>query len=81
MCVDEKSGMQAVERKYSTKSTQPGKAVRVELEYQRHGTLSLILSYDVLIEGIYGRTGRFYHEGELRIILDNLNTHEVLTPK
>lgn len=45
---DEKTGIQALERKYPTKSMKPGKPERIEFEYIRHGTLSLIASFDVV---------------------------------
>ncbi|MEO0853217.1 MAG: transposase [Cyanobacteria bacterium J06648_11] len=44
---DEKTGMQAIERKYPTKPTQPGLIERREFEYIRHGTQCLIANFDV----------------------------------
>jgi transposase len=92
VCVDEKTGMQAIERKHPTKSAQPGKAVRVEFEYKRHGTQSLISSYDVITGGVYATCGKtrtaddlvefmeelagIYDEGDVHIIWDNLNIHK-----
>ncbi|THF72373.1 IS630 family transposase [Cohnella fermenti] len=46
-CVDEKSGMQANEKIYETQLPQVRKAGRVEFEYIRHGTQTLISSFDV----------------------------------
>lgn len=45
--VDEMTGIQALERKYPDKPVIPGKAARVEFEYIRHGTTSLIGFFDV----------------------------------
>ena len=45
---DEKTGMQALERKYETKPVRPGLVERVEFEYVRHGTLSLMANFDVV---------------------------------
>lgn len=45
--VDEKTGMQAVERKYPTKPTRPGMIERREFEYIRHGTLCLTANFEV----------------------------------
>ncbi|MCP3661410.1 MAG: IS630 family transposase [Gammaproteobacteria bacterium] len=45
---DEKTGIQATERKYSGKPTIPGKIERIEGEYIRHGTLCLIASFHVV---------------------------------
>lgn len=44
---DEKTGMQATERKYPTLPTRPGLSERIEFEYIRHGTLCLIPSFNV----------------------------------
>jgi transposase len=45
---DEKTGMQAIERLHETKPVRPGLVERVEFEYIRHGTLSLIANFDVV---------------------------------
>jgi transposase len=45
---DEKTGMQALERLHATKPVRPGLIERVEFEYIRHGTLSLIANFDVV---------------------------------
>ncbi len=47
LCTDEKTGMQATERKYETKTALPGQPARYESEYIRHGTQSLIGSFNV----------------------------------
>lgn len=44
---DEKTGMQALERLHETKPVRPGLVERVEFEYVRHGTLSLIANLEV----------------------------------
>lgn len=48
MSVDEKTGMQALERLHETKPVRPGLVERVEFEYIRHGTLCLIANFDVV---------------------------------
>jgi hypothetical protein len=45
--VDEMTGIQALERKYPDKPTAPGQIARIEFEYSRHGTVSLIAFFDV----------------------------------
>ena len=45
--VDEMTGIQALEHKYPDKPVMPGKTVRMEFEYIRHGTTSLIGFFDV----------------------------------
>ena len=45
--VDEKTGIQALERKYRTIPAKPGKLQRREFEYIRHGTLCLIANFEI----------------------------------
>lgn len=58
--VDEKTGIQALERKYPTKPTKPGFDERREFEYIRHGVQCLIASFHVatgkVIESTVGET-------------------------
>lgn len=44
---DEMTGIQAIERAYPTETMTLGEVERVEFEYIRHGTLSLIANWDV----------------------------------
>ncbi len=44
---DELTGIQALERKAPTKLLRPGLVERREFEYERHGTLSAIVNFDV----------------------------------
>ena len=63
--IDEKTGIQALERIASDKRTMPGNPKKREVEYKRHGTLCLIPSFDVA-------TGRIveYSIGQTRNELD-----------
>lgn len=45
--VDEKTGIQALERIHPTRPMEPGKPEAVEFEYQRHGTQALIANFEV----------------------------------
>lgn len=45
--VDEKTGIQALERIHPTQPAKPGQVERVEFEYQRHGTQALIANFEV----------------------------------
>jgi len=47
LSVDEKSGMQATERKHATQYPLPAKPGRYEYEYTRHGTQSLLTAFNV----------------------------------
>lgn len=45
--VDEKTGIQALERNHPDKPTRPGRVERREFEYTRHGTQALIAGFEV----------------------------------
>jgi DDE superfamily endonuclease len=48
ICTDEMTGIQAKERQAPDLPLRPGKSLRQEFEYIRHGTQSLIASFDVV---------------------------------
>ena len=48
MCIDEMTGIQAIERKEKDLLPRPGKVQRREFEYIRHGTQTLIANFDVV---------------------------------
>jgi hypothetical protein len=50
--LDEMTGIQALERVMPEIDMKPGRCVRVEFEYQRHGTQSLIATFNVATGGI-----------------------------
>lgn len=92
ICVDEKTGIQALERKYPDIVMEPGTPVRREFEYVRHGTLALMGAYDVRRGKIFGfmsedtKAPTFidlldlidecYPEGCGHIVCDNVATHD-----
>jgi hypothetical protein len=92
ICVDEKTGMQALARKYADIPMKPGQPVRREFEYVRHGTLCLMGAYDVRHRKLFGfvsedhDTATFvdllnvvatcYPTGKGHIICDNLSAHD-----
>jgi transposase len=45
--VDEKTGIQAIERDYPTQPAETGQVERVEYNYDRHGTQALIANFEV----------------------------------
>ena len=47
LSIDEMTGIQALERKSPDQLKRPGKRERQEFEYIRHGTQTLIASFDV----------------------------------
>ena len=91
LSIDEKTGMQALERRFPDRPPGPGRRRRREFEYKRHGTQSLLCSFEVHtghVESACGptRTGddlvRFmeqiaarYPTGTVHVIWDNLNIH------
>lgn len=48
LCTDEMTGIQALERVAPDLPLQPGRVARREFEYIRHGTLALIVNFDVV---------------------------------
>ena len=92
ICLDEKTGIQALERCYPDLPMQPGMPVRREFEYIRHGTLCLMGAYDVRRGKLFGFTcaghngptfvqllehvDACYPSGRGDIICDNLSAHD-----
>lgn len=91
LSIDEKTGMQALERKYAGRLPRPGHPGRREFEYVRHGTLALIAALNVHTGAVLGRCGPrrtaadllgfmeevalAYPTGAVHIVWDNLNIH------
>jgi putative transposase len=92
LCVDEKTGVQALGRKAPDKPVRPGTAARREFEYVRHGTKSLLAALAVhegtVTGSCYDRHSNAefldflrildctYPSGELHLIVDNLSVHK-----
>jgi transposase len=91
LCVDEKPGMQALEHRFPLKPCAMGRAGRKEFEYIRHGTRTLIASYNIRTGEVLGHCGPTrtaddliafmdqvaarHPTGPVYIIWDNLNIH------
>ena len=91
LSIDEKTGIQAIERKHADRAPRPGRARRREFEYLRHGTQALIAALDVHSGRVLGRcsdrrtqddlvafmeeVARAHPKGTVHVIWDNLNTH------
>ena len=91
LCVDEKTGMQALERRFPDHPPVPRRARRREFEYKRHGTQSLFCAFDVhtgrVVESCNDRRTAqdlvdfmenlavHYPKTRVHIIWDNLNIH------
>ena len=55
LSIDEKTGIQAKSRKYATAAVRPGRVARRELEYIRHGTVSLMAAMNVVDGTVLGK--------------------------
>lgn len=91
LSVDEKTGIQAIERKHADRAPDSGRARRREFEYIRHGTQALIAAMDVHSGRVIGsctdrrtqddlvafmeQVAQAYPKGPVHIVWDNLNTH------
>jgi hypothetical protein len=91
LCIDEKTGMQALGRRFPSKLPAPGRAGRFEFEYVRRGTWSLLAAFDVRTGKVLGECkpqrraedlvdfmeglARKYPTGQVYVVWDNLNIH------
>jgi len=91
VCIDEKTGMQALEHKHPFKPPGKGKAARREFEYVRHGTRTLFAAFNPHTGEVFGQCSerrkaedllrfmkalaRRYPTGRVTVIWDNLNIH------
>lgn len=91
LCVDEKTGMQALSRSRILQPARRGRAGRFEFEYKRNGTRCLFACFNIATGKVLGRctTSRkrpdffsfmdlvasTYRQNRVHIVLDNLNTH------
>lgn len=89
---DEKTSIQAIERKHPDRPPRPGRFARHEFEYIRHGTQALLATLnvhtgDVIADCGPTRTGddmerhmdrvaAQYPDVEVHVVLDNLNIHK-----
>lgn len=91
LCIDEKSGMQALERRYPTKNPRCGELGRFEFEYRRHGTRTFLAAFETKTGRVFGycsaqrresdllafmeAVAKQYPTGPVYVIWDNLNIH------
>ena len=91
LSIDEKTGIQAIERKHPDRAPQAGRLRRREFEYIRHGTQALIAAMDVHSGRVIGsctdrrtqadlvafmeQVAIAYPKGQIHTVWDNLNTH------
>jgi transposase len=91
LCVDEKTGMQALGRKHPTRRPAPNRAGRIDYEYIRNGTRKLLAAFNPHTGEVYGQVrehrkaqdlvefmdelAKRHPAGEVHIVWDNLNIH------
>ena len=91
LCIDEKTGMQALSRSRALKPGAPGRAARQDFEYRRNGTRCLFACFNIATGKVLGRctvqrrrvdflsfmdlVAAHYRQKRVHVVLDNLNTH------
>ena len=91
LSIDEKTGMQAIERKHLDRPPCSGRPRRQEFEYKRHGTQALIAALDVHsgrtlaacgdtrtqadLLAFMEKVAQAYPDQDVHVVWDNLNTH------
>lgn len=91
LSIDEKTGMQALERRFPDRPPAPGRPRRREFEYTRHGTQSLLCAFEVHrgrvltecgptrtaadLERLMDEVAVAYPTGTVHVIWDCLNIH------
>jgi transposase len=68
-CVDEKTAIQALDRRDLVLSLSPGRAGRHGFEYYRHGTLSLYGALDTATGSVYGKTAACHTSRDFVVFL------------
>ncbi len=71
-CVDEKSAIQALDRRDPVLPLSPGRAERHGFEYYRHGTLSLFAAFDTKTGQVFGRPAARHTSAEFVAFLEEL---------
>ena len=69
-CVDEKSAMQALDRKDPVLALSPGRAERHGFEYYRHGTLSLYAAFNTKTGEVLGKAAARHTSAEFVAFLN-----------
>ena len=77
--IDEMTGIQALERAAASLPMKPGKVERREFEYIRHGTQTLIASFDVVTGEVQGTVGDSRTEADFVAYLEALFATDVST--
>ena len=71
-CVDEKTAIQALDRKDPVLPLSPGRAERHGFEYFRHGTLSLYAAFNTKTGEVLGKTAKHHTSAEFVAFLNDI---------
>ena len=71
-CVDEKTAIQALDRKEPVRPWSPGRAERYGFEYFRHGTLSLYAAFNTKTGEVLGKTAERHSSAEFVAFLTDI---------
>lgn len=75
-CVDEKTAIQALDRKDPVLPLSPGRAERHGFEYFRHGTLSLYAAFNTKTGHVLGKTAARHTSAEFVAFLTDIVSHQ-----
>ena len=75
-CVDEKTAIQALDRKDPVLPLSPGRAERHGFEYYRHGTLSLYAAFNTKTGEVLGKTATRHTSAEFVAFLNDIVAHQ-----
>jgi len=75
-CVDEKTAIQALDRKDPVLPLTPGRAERHGFEYYRHGTLSLYAAFNTQTGEVLGKTAQRHTSAEFVAFLADIVAHQ-----
>ena len=75
-CLDEKTAIQALDRKDPVLPMSPGRAERHGFEYYRHGTLSLYAAFNTRTGTVLGKTAARHTSAEFVAFLEDLVAHQ-----
>jgi hypothetical protein len=78
--IDELTGVQALEKIAPPLPIKPGHVERQEFEYRRHGTQTLIASFDVATGQVRGTVGERRTEQDFARFLEDLLAYEGQNP-
>src|ERR1700732_2488421 len=75
-CVDERTAIQALDRKDPVLPLSPGRAERRAFEYFRHGTLSLYAAFNTKTGEVLGKTAQRHSSAEFVAFLTDIVTNQ-----